>query len=168
MTVPLFIDRWVGIEGVVAISSSKALGWDLWREAWQERFREGELSIYDKRFVATTYKAGGVNPKFHFVSLPGFVAFFYFPGSLSFLFIALALCGWLAAAIEIGTYRYVGQNWVLCSLVAQVIAYRYVHFGYVPAQSYLLFGTLLLNVAILYAADRVLRRYLRAPTVSSQ
>lgn len=163
MTVPLFLDRWIGIEGVVAVSSSRALGWDLWREAWQERFREGELSIYDKRFVDTPYKANLDAPKFHFVSLPGIVAFLYFPGSLVFLFTALAFCGWLAAAIEIATYRYAGQNWVLCSLVAQVIAYRYAHFGYVPAQSYLLFGTLVLNVAILFSADRILRRTLDAP-----
>lgn len=168
MTVPLFLDRWIGIEGVVAVSSSKALGWDLWREAWQERFREGELSIYDKRFVDTPYTANPEKPEFHFVSLPGIVAFLYFPGSLVFLFAALAFCGWLAAAIEIATYRYAGQNWVLCSLVAQVIAFRYAHFGYVPAQSYLLFGTLVLNVAILFAADRILRRSLAAPAVAAQ
>lgn len=166
MTVPLFLDRWIGIEGVIAVSSSKALGWGLWREAWQERFREGELSIYDKKFVDTPYKSNIDNPKFHFVSLPGLVAFLYFPGSLAFLFFALALCGWLAAAIEIATYRYGGQNWVLCSLIAQVIAYRYAHFGYVPAQSYLLFGTLIINVAIVFMADRVLRRYLRVPTAT--
>ncbi len=168
MTVPLFLDRWIGIEGVVAVSSSKALGWDLWREAWQERFREGALSIYDKRFVDTPYTANPDAPKFHFVSLPGIVAFLYFPGSLVFLFVALAFCGLLAAAIEIATYRYAGQNWVLCSLVAQVIAFRYAHFGYVPAQSYLLFGTLVLNVAILFAADRILRRSLAAPAVAAQ
>lgn len=168
MTVPLFLDRWIGIEGVVAVSSSKALGWDLWREVWQERFREGELSIYDKRFVDTPYTTNLDAPKFHFVSLPGIVAFLYFPGSLVFLFVALAFCGLLAAAIEIATYHYSGQNWILSSLVAQVIAYRYAHFGYVPAQSYLLFGTLVLNVAILFAADRILRRHLAASAVVAE
>lgn len=160
MTVPLFLDRWIGIESVVAVSSSKALGWDLWREAWQERFRDGELSIYDKKFIESPYTSNLEKPKFHFVSLPGIVAFLYFPGSLAFLFVALAFCGLLAAAIEIATYRYAGQNWILCSLIAQVIAYRYAHFGYVPAQSYLLFGTLVLNVAIFFLADRILRRHL--------
>lgn len=168
MTVPLFLDRWIGIDGVIAISSSKALGWDLWREAWQERFREGELSIYDKKFIDTPYRSNADNPKFHFVSLPGFVAFFYFPGSLAFLFFALALCGWISAAIEIATYRYGGQNLVLCSLIAQVVAYRCAHFGYVPAQSYLLFGTLIMNVAIIFTADRALRRYLRVSTAATQ
>lgn len=168
MTVPLFLDRWVGIEGVVAVSSSKALGWDLWREAWQERLREGELSIYDRRFVDTPYTANPDSPKFHFVSLPGIVAFLFFPGSMVFLFVALTVCGWFAAVIEISTYRYVGKNWVLCSLVAQVIASRYAHFGYVPAQFYLLFGALVLNLAILAVGDHILRRTLATPAVANE
>lgn len=159
MTVPLFLDRWVGIEGVVAVSASKELGWGLWQEAWQERFREGELSIYDKRFVDSPYLANSDASKFHFVSLPGIVAFLYFPGSLAFLFGALAFCGLLASGIEIATYYYAGRNLVLCSLFAQVVAYRFAHFGYVPAQSYLLFGALILNVVFLIAADCLLLRY---------
>lgn len=168
MTVPLFLDRWVGVEGVVAVSSSKALGWNLWREAWQERFREGELSIYDQKFIDTPYAANPDTSKFHFVSLPGIVAFLYFPGSLAFLFMSLLLCGWFASAIEIATYHFAGHNWILCSLVAQVIAYRYAHFGYVPAQSYLLFGTLALNVAILFVADRLVQRLLAARAKQSK
>jgi hypothetical protein len=165
MTVPLFIDRWVGIEAVVAVASSKDLGWDLWLDAWNERFQVGVLSIYDQRFIESPYKANADKPVFHFISLPGIIAFLYFPGSLAFLFVALTLCAWLAAAVEIATYRYAGQNWILCSLIGQVVAYRYVHFGYVPAQSYLLFGAVILNVALLYAADRILRRCLRIPAI---
>ncbi|MDO9216142.1 MAG: hypothetical protein Q7U14_02650, partial [Lacisediminimonas sp.] len=165
MTVPLFIDRWVGIEAVVAVASSKELGWDLWREAWNERFQVGVLTIYDRRFIESPYKANADKPVFHFISLPGIIAFLYFPGSLAFLFAALMLCGWLGAALEIATYRFAGQNWILCSLIAQVIAYRFAHFGYVPAQSYLLFGTVILNIVLLYAADRILRRYFSVPAV---
>lgn len=165
MTVPLFIDRWVGIEGVVAVASSKELGWDLWRESWNERFEVGVLSIYDRLFIESPYKANADKPVFHFISLPGIVAFLYFPGSLAFLFVAMTLCAWLGAAIEIATYRYAGQNWILCSLIAQVVAYRFAHFGYVPAQSYLLFGTVALNILILFAADQLLRRHLGAPAI---
>ncbi len=165
MTVPLFIDRWVGIEAVVAVASSRDLGWDLWRDAWSERFQVGVLSIYDQRFIESPYTANADKPVFHFISLPGIIAFLYFPGSLAFLFVALTLCAWLAAAVEIATYRYAGQNWILCSLIGQVVAYRYAHFGYVPAQSYLLFGAVILNVALLYTVDRILRRCLSVPAI---
>jgi hypothetical protein len=65
--------------------------------------------------------------------------------------------GAFAAAMELAAYRLGGANLILCSLVSQVVAYRYASFGYVPAQSYLLFGTLVLNLFIIYYADRVLR-----------
>lgn len=32
----LLLDRWVGIEGVMAVSSYSKQGWDLWSEAWKE------------------------------------------------------------------------------------------------------------------------------------
>lgn len=157
MTTPLFIDRWVGIEGVMAVSSSDKLGWDLWHEAWQEKFRDSELSLYDRYFIDSPYVDPGIDKtKNHFISLPGIIAFLYYPGSLSFLFLALFGFGLAAAAFEIMAYRYCGENWILCSLFAQVIAFRYASFGYVPSQSYLLFGTLLLNLLIIFIVDRAL------------
>ena len=164
MTPSLFIDRWVGIEGVLAVSSSNKLGWDLWREAWQEKFKEGELSLYDRSFIDSPYTRSDIDKsRNHFVSLPGLVAFLYYPGSMGFLFIAVLGCALFAAVLEIATYRFCGQNWILCSLFAQVIAFRYASFGYVPGQSYLLFGTLLLNGLIIFVADDLLRRYYLRP-----
>ena len=161
MTTPHFIDRWVGIEGVMAVSSSDKLGWNLWREAWQEQYREGLLSIYDSAFIESPYTNPNIDKsKHHFVSLPGIIAFLYYPGSLVFLFVALLLAALAAAALEVGAYRLCGENWILCSLFAQVIAFRYASFGYVPAQSYLLFGTLLLNCILLFSVDHFCQRFL--------
>ena len=42
------------------------------------------------------------------------------------------------------------RDLVFCALIAQVVAFRYASFGYVPMQRCLLFGTILLNVLILY------------------
>ncbi len=153
----MFLDRWVGIEGVMAVSSSPALGWDLWRDAWNERFQEGRLSLYDSRFIDSPYKGSETDkPKNHFVSLPGVIAFMYYPGSFWFLFLGLIAMGLLASLLEIATFRFAGQNWVLCSLIAQVVAYRLSGFGYVPGQSYLLFGAVLVNILAIFFTDRVL------------
>lgn len=161
MTTPLFIDRWVGIEGVMAVSSSDRLGWALWREALQEKFQEGRLSLYDRNFIDSPYTNPSIDKsRHHFISLPGAVAFFYYPGSLWFLFLGLLALGGAAALFEVFTYRLAGQNWVMCSLLAQVVAFRYSSFGYVPSQSYLLFGTLLLNVLMIAGADWVIRQVL--------
>lgn len=156
-TTPLFIDRWVGIEGVLAVTSSDRLGWEVWQAAWQERFDERQFSLYDRHFVSGHYASVQINTsRNHFVNLPGLIAFLYYPGSLSFLFAAVLLAAWLAAGLEILTYRICDGNWILCSLFAQVVAFRFASFGYVPLQSYLLFGSLLLNIVALAAADRLL------------
>ena len=64
--------------------------------------------------------------------------------------------GAFAAAVEVATFSLGRANLILCSLMAQVVAYRYASFGYVPTQSYLLFGALFLNLLIIYSADRVI------------
>lgn len=160
MSPPLFIDRWVGIEGVMAVSSSEKLGWDLWREAWREKFQEDQFSLYDLRFVSAHYASSSIDKsKNHSVNLPGLIAFLYYPGSLPFLFFTVLFCALIATTLEIATCQFCGQNWILCSLFAEVIAYRYAHFGYVPGQSYLLFGTLILNGFIIFVTDYFLRLY---------
>ena len=110
MTTPLFIDRWVGIEGVMAVSSSDRLGWDLWREGWDEKFQEGRLSLYDRHFIESPYTNPNIDKsRHHFISLPGVVAFFYYPGSLWFLFLGLSALGAGAAFFEWLTFRLAGQ-----------------------------------------------------------
>jgi len=155
MTGALFIDRWVGIDGVMAVSSSPKLGWDFWREAWREKYSEHTLSFYDRNLIDSPY-VNADKSKYHFISLPGVIAFFFYPGSYLFLFGSLFCLGLLAAAIEVAAFRLGGANLILCSLMAQVVAFRYASIGYVPTQSYLLFGALILNLLIIYGADRVM------------
>lgn len=155
---PLFIDRWVGMEGVMAVSSYPNLGWNLWKNAWKEAYNENETSFYDNNFIESSY-VNTDKSKHHFISLPGVVAFFFYPGSFSFLFLGMFFLGGVAAMIEHATYRLGGANVILCALLAQVVAFRFASFGYVPKQSYLLFGTLFLNLMIIYLADKSFLRF---------
>jgi hypothetical protein len=155
MAAPLLLDRWVGIEGVMAVSSSPKLGWDLWTGAWGEKYTENAMSFYDKTLITSPYLDDDFS-KVHFISLPGILAFFFYPGSFLFLLCGMFLLGIFASLIEISVFKLGGQNLILCALVAQVVAYRLSSFGYVPAQSYLLFGAIFLNLFIFYYADRYL------------
>jgi len=152
MTSALFIDRWVGMEGVMAISSYPSLGWDLWKTAWKETYNEHETSFYDN-LIKSQY-GDTDKTKYHFLSLPGMIAFFFYPGSFLFLFVSMFILGVIAAIIEYFVFRLGGKNVILCSLIAQVVAYRYMSFGYVPKQSYLLFGAIIFNLLIIYFADK--------------
>jgi hypothetical protein len=151
----LFLDRWVGIEGVLSVSSYPEKGWDLWRSALAEKYSENQLSFYDSHLISSPY-AKVDKAKHHFVSLPGILAFFYYPGSLIFLYGCMLALGLFAFFVEFLAYRFGGKNLILCSLLAQVVAFRFASFGYVPQQSYLLFGAIFLNIGLIYLFNRLL------------
>ena len=152
----LFLDRWVGIEGVMAVVGSKNKGWEVFKEAVFERFDKSANAFYDQKFVVSAYD-NSRNDGLHFVSLPGYIAFLFYPGSYLFLFCAVFVFSMIAAIFEYVVYCLGGKNLVFCALIAQVIAFRYTSFGYVPLQSYMLFGSILLNVLILFFFDKLLR-----------
>ncbi|MDZ4017812.1 hypothetical protein [Pseudomonas sichuanensis] len=155
-TSTLFLDRWVGIEGVMAVVGSGHQGWAVFQEALSERLDKGVNSYYDQHFVVSSYdntRGDGT----HFISLPGYLAFLFYPGSFLFLFFAVMAFSLVAVIFEFLVYRLGGQNLAFCALIGQVIAFRFTSFGYVPLQSYLLFGSILLNVLILFSCDRALR-----------
>lgn len=155
MAAPLFVDRWVGMEGVMAVSSYPNLGWNLWSDGWKEVYSENATSFYDMNLIQSPY-VNTDKTKHHYISLPGIIAFCFYPGSFLFLFGCMFILGAIAALIEFSIFNLGGKNLILCSLLAQVIAFRFASFGYVPTQTYLLFGTLFLNLFLIYFADKFL------------
>ncbi|MEA9356613.1 hypothetical protein SHI21_10375 [Bacteriovorax sp. PP10] len=156
-TTVLFVDRWVGIEGVMAASSYDKLGWDLWKTAWKEKFYNTGTSFYDLTLIQTPYEATRVIDH-HFITLPGFIAFFFYPGSYIFLFCSMLILYILGIVLEWLAYNLSGGNLILCSLLAQVWAYRYAHFGYVPKQTYLLFGSVLFNIFLVFIVINFIKK----------
>jgi hypothetical protein len=154
----LFINRWTGIEGVMAVTSYPNLGWDLWKKAWQEKFSNIGTSFYDLEIAKSTNIENVILLNHHFISMPGILAFFYYPGSYIILFVSMIMLGILGAVIEIFVFKLGGRNIILCALMAQIIASRYAHFGYAPKRSYLLVGAIILNVLIIYSINKICER----------
>lgn len=152
----LFIDRWVGMEGIAAVTSYSDKGWTLWKDAWKEKYKDNGTSYYDEHINRSNYINYSYIDDVHFISLPGILAFFYYPGSKIFLFFAMFALGLFGSVIEWAAFRFSGRNLIFCSLIAQVVAYRYAHFGYVPSRSYLLFGSIFLTILIVWGAERLL------------
>lgn len=153
---PLLLNRWVGIEGVLSVSSSNKLGWSLWNEAWSERYSENTMGFYDSNLIDSPYKNTDFTKKHH-LSLPGIVAFLFYPGSIIFLFLSMMFSGLFASLIEVYVYIVGRNNLILCSLISMVVAYRFASFGYVPSQSYLLFGTIIISIILVRLMDDILR-----------
>ena len=155
----LLLDRWVGMEGAMAVSSYPDLGWELFEEALREEYRDYGRSLYDGRIakeISDEYNSWLEENRRHFISIPGILSFLYYPGSYVFLFAAMLIVGGIGVGIEIATYKWAGSNVILCSLIAFVVVFRYVHFGYAPARSYLLFGAIALNVILIHFLNRLL------------
>jgi hypothetical protein len=156
----LIIDRWVGIEGVMAVISYPKRGWDLWAKAWEEKYHNFGTSFYDREISKPPHLSADLS-NLHKIFLPGILAFFYYPGSFLFLFFGLFIVGLLGAGVEFFAFKLSNGNLILTSLISQVVTYRFTHFGYVPARSYLLFGTIFLNIVIIYIANKLLLKFYR-------
>lgn len=90
--VKLAVDRWVGLEGVMAVSSWPNLGKDLFFKAWSENAKNKD-PLYTTVCNATSYlKRNHDNKeKFSFASLPGIVAMLFYSGSQWLVFAAVFL-----------------------------------------------------------------------------
>lgn len=159
----LLIDRWVGIEGVMSVSNYDKLGWSLMKTAWSEKYQDSGTSWYDVTFIESSYKDADLT-KHHFITLPGSIAFFFYPGSFLFLAVMMFGVGLIGAVVELFVYNFGGSNLVLCSLISQVVAYRFIHFGYVARQTYLLFGTITGNILIFYLFNKFISNKTQSPS----
>ena len=152
----LFVDRWVGIEAVMAVSASQHTGWKLWADAWEEKFDYQSTSFFDKKLIDSPYLYSHLKNQ-HYISLPGIIAFLFYPGSFAFLFSAMLLLGVVCWLSEVCLLKISGNNLILCSLLMQVVATRIVHSGYVPSRSYVLLGAIVLNIILIVLAAYIVR-----------
>lgn len=167
-SLPFFVNRWVGVEGVMAVTSYDKRGWDFWREAWRERYNSVGTSLYDRTVAVRNSLYLKNTATKHFISLPGIIAFFCYPGSLVFQFVSLFALGLFGALFEVLVYKLGGANIILCALMGQVIAGRYAHFGYVPRQSYLLVGGILIVAVGVFVLNKASARFFPAAGLPSQ
>jgi hypothetical protein len=99
----LVIDRWIGLEGVMAVQSYKDQGFSLLLEAFKEKGYNG-MSFYTKISEPNKYLNNERTGSAISTSVPGPVAFAYYSGSklfvLAFMFITVTLCNLLIRWVD--------------------------------------------------------------------
>ena len=90
-------------------------------------------------------------------TLPGIIAFMYYSGSYYILFISIFLITIFSSVLEFIAFKLSSQNLIFSALIGQVIAFRFTHFGYLPNQTYLLFGSIFITIIFLYLISSYLR-----------
>jgi hypothetical protein len=96
----LVIDRWTGLEGVMATVAYPEKSRSLLAEAATQRRSYGTVDVYTKKISGSTFNEENAK-KYHYATLAGPIAFLYFSGSLGIVFVGMALISILMSATEL-------------------------------------------------------------------
>ena len=155
----LIIYRWVGIESLLIVTKHiDKLNFNFFKRSLGESFDANSSSFYEKEFNLKPEFNLRANKNLKGNTLPGFIAYLFFSGSYLFLFFSIIFFCLVATIFEFLTYKSFGKNLIASSLVAMTIAYRYIHFGYLPKQSYLLFGSIIGIITIAFIFSYIYKK----------
>ena len=157
--------RWVGMESMILVTKNNERNFNTLIDAFDDKFSKVTKPYYEKVFIFRdtelnnstnmmknqsdfTYNNSG---QFVYgVITPGFISFLHYANNNYFLFFSVFLTIMIFLYIEKFISFMTSNNLILVSLLSHVLVYRLIHFGYLPHQSYLLFGTILMNLLLLY------------------
>ena len=152
----ILINRWIGIDSLILVSSSEKKGYDLFFRALKEDKDIVDYTFYEKEFglsdVKTNVNTGKTIMKGN--TLPGIISFLYYPGSLVFLLLSIMLIFFIFNALENYLNRITSGNLVFMCFISNMIATRLFHFGYAPKDSYLFLISILLSILFLTLLTR--------------
>ena len=148
----LIINRWVGVDGLMAVTSKKdILSLEFLFSSFKERATKDTPTFYELTFgLEENIPSDELYENVKGNTLPGILAFLFYSGSYFFLFIGIFILSIIASSIEFLSFKLSSNNLIFSSLIGQVIAFRFIHFGYLPHQTYLLFGTIILTILFIY------------------
>ena len=147
----LSVNRWVGVDGVMSVvGRSEILNFELLKKSFSDKYQRYSLAFYENTFDVKEIKSINIYNNVKGNTLPGMIAFLYYSGSLLFLFASIASLCLVASTVEFISFVISKKNMFFSSLISMVIAYRFIHFGYLPNQSYLLFGSLFFVIFLVF------------------
>lgn len=152
------ISRWVGIDSMLLLNHKKnILNFNLLKQSFEEKFDKNDMSFYEKYFTYKKNYLTEINTRIKGNTLPGLVAYLYYSGSAIFVFFSMMFLCFFASLIEFFCFKLSNKNIFLCSLIGQIIAYRFAHFGYLPASSYKLFLSIILTIIVVFLFQKILK-----------
>lgn len=156
----LFVDRWVGLEGVLAATSFTGNRSAVFHEILVEKINSG-TSTYDRKVANSVYaKDSTLGDKHQFVTIPGFIAWISLLDNLFYVFLACFIVLTICIYIEHFALKLTHNNFFV-AIIGQVMAYRIVHSGYVPSQTYQIVLCILLTILGVKALDTILIRIIK-------
>lgn len=134
--VSLAVQRWVGIDALLAVSQSKKLSFDFFVSSWSEKINFKKKSFYVENFYKKFQNHEFENKNVNRVITPGIVAFLYYSGSPIFVFFCILILVLICSYIERLFFCISYGNIILSNIIGYALSIRFIHFGYVPANTF--------------------------------
>ena len=156
--------RFIGIDSLMAVMSHENLNNDIMLRAFRENVDKKDYNFFTKEFNMKSKKKFNVD-KLNFkdnvyaIAIPGFVAFSYYSGSLYIMTLFLLVFYILGIVIEYYAFKLSRKNLIVTSFIAGILAYRFMHFGYIPKNSYALIIGIILFLITVYIFEIILIKY---------
>ena len=150
----LIINRWVGIDSMLAVVSSDKLSFDVFFKSLEEKKIIDKNTFYENTFNIN-YDDGkkvsfGEKRILKGNTLPGIITFVFYTGSYYFLFISMIVLTLVFCFLEILCLKISNKNMIFASFISFTVAFRLFNFGYAPADSYLYLLSILGSMILMY------------------
>ena len=156
----LIATRWVGIDAVLAVVSNPDLNLNLFMSSLNQKYNIEKYSFYDEKFLGLKEDYNiKYSKNVYGITLPGFIAYSFFSGSYIILATIVFILYWCCFVLEYLALRFSYGNFIFSSLIGQVVAYRLIHFGYLPQQSYLLIFSIIFNILLYFTVIQLIKKY---------
>ena len=162
-------NRWVGVEGVMAVEGYPSKSLTLFKESFSEKFNYS-FSFYEakiknskwtkiddlKYMPGRNFIRGHIkyDKKLITIYTPGIFAFLYYSGSLIIVFFCTLILYLFCSMIEIWSFFASKKNLIFCSLIGNILAYRLVHFGYMPLNTWKILLAIIITVIMTIIINR--------------
>ena len=159
----LVINRWVGLESMLAIVSTDKLSFNLLLESFKEKKIIDSDTFYETTFYLN-YDNDLITPHLgknvmfgekrvlKGNTLPGIITFLFYSGNYYFLFVSIFILTLIFCWLEIICLKISNKNMIFAAFISYTTTLRLFSFGYAPGDSYLylfsIVGSMLL-IAIL-------------------
>ena len=150
----LLVNRWIGIEGAMAISSYSKKSNDLLWSMVLEKHQIDKVSAYQE-ICNSGYQSP--DPNFRFASVPGMSGFLFYSGSLWVVFFGMMGIASLIFLSERAVFS-LTLNPIVCSLYGIMLANSVAQFGITPRQDIPQYLMIFIFIAGLSIVQRMVKR----------
>jgi len=151
----IIYNRWVGIEEVLIVEKAEKF---YFIKSITEKASTTEKSNFDTYFLNPNLYSDINTEKNHYISTPGLFAFAYYSKSIVIFIIIIFSAVSIFTFLEIFVTKTGVNNVLFTSLIGEVLAFRLVHFGYAPLDTYKLVIAVLFNTYIFILLNNLLKK----------